>query len=134
MADASPRRWQPVFLPEPNLRPRGAYSPAVRAGNLIFVSGQVPRNPETGAVEGTDVTSQTKRVLENVRLTLQAAGATFEDVVSVTVYLADIKDWDTFNAIYKDTFTPPYPTRTALGAQLHDVLVEVNAIAMAKGP
>ena len=134
MADASTRRWQPIFLPEPNLRPRGAYSPAVRAGNLIFVSGQVPRNPETGEVEGKDVASQTKRVLENVRLTLKAAGATFEDVVSVTVYLADIKDWDTFNAIYKDTLTPPYPSRTALGAQLHDVLVEVNVIAMAKEP
>jgi 2-iminobutanoate/2-iminopropanoate deaminase len=134
MPDSSSRPWQPVFLPEPNLKPRGAYSPAVRAGNLIFVSGQVPRNPETGEIEGADVAAQTRRTLENVRLVLESAGATFDDVVSVTVYLADIKDWDTFNTIYKDTLKAPYPARTALGAQLHDVLVEVNAIAMAKGP
>jgi 2-iminobutanoate/2-iminopropanoate deaminase len=128
----SSRPFTPVFLPEPNKKPAGAYSPAVRAGNLVFVSGQVPRNPVTGETEGTDVASQTRRTLENVRLVLEAAGATLDDVVSVTIYLADIADWDTLNAVYKDTFKPPYPSRTTVGAGLHGFLVEISAIAMVR--
>ena len=127
------RRFEPIFLPEPNRRPAGAYSPGVRAGQLLFVSGQVPRNPVTGEIEGDDVASQTRRVMENVRLVLAEGGATLDDVVSVTVYLADIADWDTFNAVYREILRPPYPTRTTLGAQLHGVLVEISAIALVRG-
>ena len=121
--------WQPIFLPEPNRRPAGAYSPGVRSGDLLFVSGQVPRNPVTGELEGDDVASQTRRVLENVRLVLAEGGATLDDVISVTAYLADINDWDTFNGVYREIFRPPYPSRTTLGAGLHGVLVEISAVA-----
>lgn len=125
---SAPRSWSPVPPAEGAPAPAGAYSPAVRAGDLVFVSGQVPRDPRTGQVTG-DVTAQTRRTLENLRQVLASAGATLDDVVSVTAYLADADDWDAFNAVYRETFTPPYPSRTVVGAQLHGFLVEVSAIA-----
>jgi 2-iminobutanoate/2-iminopropanoate deaminase len=125
--------FTPVFLPEPHKRPAGAYSPGIRAGSLLFVSGQVPRNPLTGQIEGNDVPSQTRRVVENIRIVLEAGGATLSDIVSTTCYLADIKDWETFNNTYKELFRPPYPTRTTVGAQLNGVLVEISAVAMVAG-
>ena len=109
--------------------PAGAYSPAIRAGDLVFVSGQVPRDPATRAVRGATVGEQTLAVLDNLRLALSAAGATLDDVVSVTVYLADANDWTAFNDVYKTVFRPPYPTRTTVGAGLRDILVEISAVA-----
>ena len=120
-------------MPAPIPPPRGAYSPAARVGNLVFVSGQVPRNPLTGELEGSDLAAQTRRVLENLRLVLGAAGAALADVVSVTVYLADPNDWSTFNEIYESTFSAPYPSRTVVGAQLRGVLVELAAVAAVRG-
>ena len=76
------------------------------------------------------MTDQTRRVLENLRMILGAAGATLDDVVSVTVYLADERDWDAFNAEYKQAFQPPYPARAVVGAGLRDILVEVSAVAV----
>lgn len=128
----SERAWQPVKLDERYPRPAGAYSPGVRAGNLLFVSGQVPRDPATGEVVGGGIEPQTRRVLENVREVLAAGGATFADLVSVTVYLADMDHWGIFNDIYKAALTPPYPTRTAVGAQLRGFLVEVSAVAVVR--
>ena len=122
------RRWQPITLPGVK-PPVGAYSPALRAGNLVFISGQVPRDLDSGALVGSDVAEQTRQVLRNVERTLAAAGAGLADVVSVTVYLSDILEWDTFNDVYKTVFSPPYPTRTALGAGLHGFLVEISCIA-----
>jgi 2-iminobutanoate/2-iminopropanoate deaminase len=126
MTDA--RSWRPVELAADAAPPAGAYSAAVRAGDLIFVSGQVPRDPATGRIEG-DVAQQTRQVLANLKAVLAGAGATLDDVVSVTAYLADIGDWEAFNKAYSDIFRPPYPTRTTLGAGLHGFLVEINAIA-----
>lgn len=123
------RSWMPVTLPKEYPAPVGAYSPAIRAGDLIFVSGQVPRDPRTGELIGGDVRTQTRAVLANVERVLGAAGATLRDVVAVTAYLADIGDWDAFNEVYRDSFTPPYPTRTTVGAMLHGVLVEISVIA-----
>lgn len=123
------RQWQPVSLGPSVPAPVGAYSPAVRAGPFVFVSGQVPRNPETGELVGEDVESQTRQVVANVKRALEAAGASLADLVSVTVYLADIGDWDRFNTTYKTLMTAPYPTRTALGAHLHGFLVEISAVA-----
>ena len=128
MAHAA-RGWQPVTLGGDNPPPVGAYSPAVRAGDFVFVSGQVPRDPRTGQIGGGDVAAQTRRTLENLRAVLEAAGATLDDVTAVTVYLADIGDWDAFNAIYRETFRPPYPSRTVVGAELRGFLVEVSAVA-----
>ncbi|MGH7720477.1 MAG: RidA family protein, partial [Gemmatimonadaceae bacterium] len=111
------RVWRPVRLGEEIADPIGAYSRAVRAGNTIYVSGQVPTDLRTGKVVGDDVVSQTRQVLENVRLVLAAAGATLADVVSVSAYLASIDDWAAFNEIYRDTFRPPYPARTTIGGE-----------------
>ena len=89
----------------------------------------MPKNPRTGQVEGATVAEQTRRVLDNLRGILTAAGGTLDDVVSVTVYLADERDWEAFNAEYRQAFQPPYPARAVVGAGLRDVLVEVSAIA-----
>ena len=123
------RGWQPVTLGGDTPPPAGAYSPAARAGGFVFVSGQVPRDPRTGQIGGGDFAAQTRRTLDNLLAVLQAAGATLDDVTAVTVYLADIGDWDAFNAIYRETFRPPYPSRTVVGAQLRGFLVEVSAVA-----
>lgn len=128
MAERS-RSWQPAFFPGDIPKPVGAYSPAVRAGDFVFISGQVPRDPRTGASPGDDIESQVRQVLANVQAALATAGATLDDVVSVTAYLANVDDWGKFNDIYKATFKPPYPTRTAIGANLRGILVEVSAVA-----
>jgi 2-iminobutanoate/2-iminopropanoate deaminase len=109
--------------------PVGAYSPAAKAGGFVFVSGQVPRDPVTGKLVGDDVEGQTKQVVANVQRALRAAGADLSDVVSVIVYLADIDDWGRFNEAYKTLMPQPYPTRTALGANLRGILVEMSAVA-----
>jgi 2-iminobutanoate/2-iminopropanoate deaminase len=125
----SPRRWQPITLGPDLPSPAGAYSPGVRAGRLLFVSGQIPKDPRTGEIVGTDIVTQTRRTLENVRAVLTAGGATLEDVVSVTVYLANENDWGDFNTVFRSVFSPPYPARAVVGAGLRGVLVEVSAIA-----
>ena len=132
---AHDRRWTPVALgPDvasgaPAPAPKGAYSPGVRAGDFVFVSGQVPRDPRTGALVGADVRTQTRQTLANVAGVLAAAGASLADVVSVTVHLADVGDWAAFDGVYRETFAPPYPTRTVVGAALRGILVEITAIA-----
>ncbi|HEY9225516.1 MAG TPA: RidA family protein [Gemmatimonadaceae bacterium] len=123
------RQWQPVTLGPDVPAPAGAYSPAVRAGPFVFVSGQVPRDPVTGQLIGNDVETQTKQVVANLQRALEAAGASLSDIVSVIVYLSDIGDWGRFNDAYKALMPTPYPTRTALGAQLHGFLVEISAVA-----
>jgi 2-iminobutanoate/2-iminopropanoate deaminase len=124
------RNWRPVELTGVQA-PAGAYSRAVHAGGLIFVSGQVPRDFETGALLGSDVAAQTRATLDNLRRVLGAAGASLSDVVSVTVYLQNAGDWGAFNEVYRSAFTTPYPSRTTVGADLRDVLVEISAVAVA---
>jgi 2-iminobutanoate/2-iminopropanoate deaminase len=126
------RSWTPVVLPAEYRPPAGAYSPAVRAGNLIFVSGQVPKDPRTGQTLPGDILQQTRAVLENTARVLAAAGATLDDVVSVTAYLADIDDWEAFNEVYRETFNRPYPSRTTVGAELRGFLVEISVIAVVR--
>jgi 2-iminobutanoate/2-iminopropanoate deaminase len=123
------RQWQPVRLGPEVPPPAGAYSPAVKAGPFVFVSGQVPKDPVTGNLVGNDVESQTKQVIANVERALKAAGAELTDIVSVIVYLDNIDDWGKFNAVYKELMPQPYPTRTALGADLRDIYVEISAVA-----
>lgn len=123
------RNWQPVTLGADVPPPAGPYSPAVRAGPFVFVSGQVPKDPLRGTLVGTTVAEQSRQTLANLERALSAAGARMQDVVAVTVYLADENDWGTFNGVYTGVFAPPYPTRTVVGAQLRGILVEVSAIA-----
>lgn len=126
------RAWEPVSLAGVPA-PVGAYSRAVKAGELVFVSGQVPRDLETGALLGDTLAEQTRATLDNVRRVLEAAGATLDDVVSVTAYLENMGDWGEFNALYREAFRAPYPTRTTVGAALHDVLVEISVVARVRG-
>src|SRR5947209_18549669 len=123
------RQWQPVRLGGDVPPPAGAYSPAVKAGPFVFVSGQVPRDPVSGELVGNDIEAQTRQVLANVERALRAAGAQLSDVVSVIVCLADVDDWGRFNSVYKEVMPQPYPTRTALGANLRGITVEVSAVA-----
>ncbi len=125
---ATERHWSPVTLPDLP-PPAGAYSPGVRAGNLFFVSGQTPRDPATGEIVGTTVSEQIRVVLTNVERILRIGGASLRDVVAVTVYLADESDWGTFDQIYRTVFSPPYPARAVVGAQLRGILVEIAVTA-----
>jgi 2-iminobutanoate/2-iminopropanoate deaminase len=123
------RQWQPVLLGGNVPPPAGAYSPAVKAGGFVFISGQIPRDPATGELVGDDIESQTRQVIANVKRALEAAGASLSDVVSMVVYLADVDDWGRFNTVYKELMSPPYPTRTAVGANLRGIMIEISAVA-----
>lgn len=126
---SSSRAWTPVTLGPEVPPPAGAYSPAIRAGQFLYVSGQVPRDVKTGATVGADVVEQTRQVIGNLEMVLAAGGATLNDVVAVTVYLADPDLWTAFNGAYKELMPAPYPTRTAIGASLRGFLVEISAVA-----
>lgn len=123
------RNWQPVFLSDEYQRPAGAYSPATRAGDFVFASGQVPRDPRTGELLGTTLEEQTRGVFDNLRRLLQAAGTSLDNVVSVSAFLADMGEWGAFDGVYREQFRPPFPARTTIGCQLHGVLVEITVIA-----
>jgi 2-iminobutanoate/2-iminopropanoate deaminase len=125
------RQWQPVLFGGNVSPPVGAYSPAVKAGGFVFVSGQIPRDPASGELVGDDVESQTRQVIRNIERALEAADASLSDVVSMVVYLADVDDWGRFNTVYKELMSPPYPTRTAVGANLRGILIEISAVAYA---
>lgn len=113
----------------------GPYSPAVRAGQLLFISGQVPIDPATGALVGGDIAAQTRRVLDNVGALLAAAGRSFSHVVRTTVFLADMNDFAAVNEVYGTYFSEPYPARaTVQVARLpKDARVEIDAIATYEG-
>ena len=113
-------------------RPRGPYSPAILADGFIFVSGQGPVNPKTNELELGDIRAETRRTLENIRTILEAAGSSLRDVVRVGVFLADIKDFDAMNEIYKQFFTEDPPARTTVGAQLPRIKIEIDCIALAR--
>ena len=109
----------------------GPYSQAVQAGNTLYVSGQIPIDPTTGAFAGNDITAQTRQSLTNVRNILEAAGFTLADVVKTTVLLADIADFATMNAVYAEFFTSDCPARACFAVKdlPKGALVEIEAIA-----
>ena len=109
----------------------GPYSQAIRAGSLVFVSGQIPLDPATGAMVEGDIVAQTHRVFANLGAILEAAGASFDNVVRTTVYLADMNDFGTVNEIYGTYFSSPAPARaTVQAARLpKDARVEIDLIA-----
>jgi 2-iminobutanoate/2-iminopropanoate deaminase len=110
----------------------GPYSSALRAGQLLFISGQVPIDPATGAVVTGDVEVQTRRVLENIGALLTAGGLTYGDLVRTTVFLADMNDFAAMNEVYRMYFTEPYPARSTIEAARlpRDARIEIDAIAM----
>src|ERR1051325_5185183 len=109
--------------------PGGAYSPGLRVGDLVFVSGQVPRDPATGKIVGEMIEEQTEQVIKNIQAVLEAVGATLADVVKVSAYLIDLDLFDRYNSVYARYFPDPKPTRTTVGVQLKGFMVEIDAIA-----
>ena len=110
----------------------GPYSPAIRAGNLLFLSGQIPIDPATGALVDGDVAAQTAQVMRNIAALLKAGGAGFEHVVRTTVFLADMNEFAAMNAVYATYVVDPPPARaTVQVARLpRDVKVEIDVIAV----
>jgi 2-iminobutanoate/2-iminopropanoate deaminase len=109
----------------------GPYSPAIRAGGLLFLSGQVALDPETGTFVEGDVAAETRRVMLNIGALLGAAGLSFASVVRTTVFLADMDDFAAMNAVYGSFFDEPYPARaTVQVARLpRNARVEIDVIA-----
>jgi 2-iminobutanoate/2-iminopropanoate deaminase len=109
----------------------GPYSQAIRAGSLLFLSGQIPLDPTTGTMIDGDISAQTHQVFANLKAVLEAAGATFDDVVKTTVYLADMNEFAIVNGIYGTYFSSPAPARaTVQVARLpKDCRVEIDLVA-----
>jgi 2-iminobutanoate/2-iminopropanoate deaminase len=109
----------------------GAYSPGIAVGEMVYVSGQGPLDPATGAIQGSRIEEQTELTLNIVRRILQAAGCEMDDCVKVTVHLKEIGEFDRFNATYARFFSQPYPARTTVQSVLWGgILIEVDAIAV----
>jgi 2-iminobutanoate/2-iminopropanoate deaminase len=110
----------------------GPYSQAVRAGQFLFVSGQVPIDPSTGELVTGDIAAQTERVLRNIEEILKAATLSLDHVVRTTVYLADMNDFGRMNEIYGRFFTSPGPARATVQVSRipKDARIEIDAIAV----
>ena len=109
----------------------GPYSQAIRAGDFLFLSGQIPTDPATGAIVDGDVAAQTRRVFDNLAAVLAAANVSFANVVKTTVFLADMNDFAAMNEVYGKYFSEPYPVRaTVQVARLpKDARVEIDLVA-----
>lgn len=112
----------------------GPYSQAIHAGDLVFLSGQVPIDPATGDLVGGDIAAQTERVLDNLGAVLAAAGCGFGDVVKTTIYLVDLGDFQVVNQTYAKRFTaaPPARATVQVSALPKGARVEIDAIARVK--
>lgn len=108
----------------------GPYSQAVISGDLIFLSGQIALDPETGVLTGDDVSSQTERVIENIRAIIEAAGGSLADVVKTTVYMVDLGEFAEMNRVYEQFFLDVMPARaTVQVASLPaGALIEIDAV------
>lgn len=111
----------------------GPYSQGMIAGSMVFTSGQIPADPETGAIVGQNITEQAEQVMKNLGGVLLAAGVTYEDTVKTTCFLADMGDFAAFNAVYEKYFTGK-PARSCVAVKTlpKNVLCEVEAIACMK--
>ena len=110
----------------------GPYSQAIKAGNTVYVSGQIPIDPATGSFAGDDITTQTRQSLTNLKNILNAAGADLCNVVKTTVYLANMGDFAAMNAVYAEFFAAPYPARAAFEVAClpKNALVEIECVAV----
>jgi 2-iminobutanoate/2-iminopropanoate deaminase len=112
----------------------GPYSQAIRAGDFIFCSGQIPITPATGAIRGDTIETQTERVMRNIHAVLRAAGADFKDVVKTTVFLKDMHDFTAMNEVYAQYLhrpgsTPPARSTVEVSQLPKNVLIEIEVIA-----
>ena len=112
----------------------GPYSQAIRVGNLVYTSGQIPIDPATGAFAEGGIKEQTRQSLNNVKAILEEEGLTMDNVVKTTVFMADMGDFAEMNGVYAEFFTEPYPARSAVAVKTlpKGALVEREVIAEAK--
>lgn len=136
VAHAQPGGGPPVEYYQPFGPPTRPFSPAVRVGPLVFLAGQMGTDPSAnGALVPGGITAETRQVLDNITRVLGAIGLTMDDVVKCTVFLADMKEWDAMNEVYKTYFKPErLPARSALGASglALNGRVEIECIAAAR--
>ena len=121
-----------VFPPQMK-PPRSPLSPAIKANGLVFCSGQLPLNAETGEIARGGIREQTKQALSNLQRILLAAGTDLERSLKVTVYMTDLSDFDAMNDVYRGFFTASAPARTTIGVaslSRSECLVEIDLIAM----
>ena len=118
-----------ALQPEGIAKPKPPYSPVVVSGDMVYTAGQVAYD-ETGTLVEGGTEEQTRRVLENLRTCLEAAGCTLDDVIKVTAFLVDLGQVAAYNEIYREFFSEPYPARSTVQAGLAPgVLVEIEAVA-----
>jgi 2-iminobutanoate/2-iminopropanoate deaminase len=110
----------------------GPYSPALKVGNLLFLSGSIPLDPVSGQLVSGGIVEQTTQVMENIKSLLEAAGASFHDVARTTVFMVDLGEFAQMNEIYAKYFTAPYPARSTVQVVKlpRDVRVEIDVIAV----
>ena len=108
----------------------GTYSQAMRAGNTVYLSGQIPLDPATGELVAGDMEAQVRRVFENLKAVAAAAGSNLDHAVRVTVYLTDLQHFALVNRVMAEYFSQPYPARAAIGvaALPKGAAVEIDAI------
>ena len=109
----------------------GPYSQAIRVGNLLYTSGQIPINPATGNFVDGSIKEQTRQSLTNIKAILEEAGLTMAHVVKTTVFMADMNDFADMNAVYAEFFSEPYPARSAVAVKTlpKGALVEIEVVA-----
>ena len=113
----------------------GPYSQAVKAGNLMFISGQIPLNPKTGDLVAESIEDQARQVLENVKSICEEAGRSLDDIVKISIFLTDLSNFSVVNDVMKEYFSEPYPARATVevsGLPL-GVNVEIEAIVLING-
>ena len=110
----------------------GPYSPALKVGNLLFLSGSIPLDPASGQLVSGGIVEQTTRVMENIKTLLDAAGASFSHVARTTVFMVDLAEFAQMNDVYSTYFTAPYPARSTVQVVKlpRDVRVEIDVIAV----
>lgn len=120
-----------AFFTENAPKPVGPYSQAVQAGSFLFLAGQIPLTPENKLLEG-DISAQARQVLNNLKAILEKAGASMNQVVKTTIFLADLSDFDVVNKIYAEYFQEPYPARSTVEASKlpRGARLEIDVIAI----
>jgi len=115
-------------------QPRGVYSQAIVDGDFVFVAGQGPISPVTNELELGDIRSETRRTLKNIQAILEASGCTLKDIVRIGVFLADLKDFDAMNEVFRQFFPEDPPARTTVGCELPRIKIEIDCIARRRKP
>ena len=114
-------------------KPTPVLSPAVKIDNLVYTAGQVGVNPQTGALAGAGIQEQTKQVMENIKLLLEAAGSSMDKIIKCLVFITDMKDFAEMNEVYVGYFDSDPPARSCVGVAAlarEDLIVEIEAIAV----